>query len=124
MTAEALLFFNDCPERVPLYAAFDEALEARFGSLEPRVQKTQITYANPKVFACVSLPRRKGEKGLLVTLGLGRRVASDRVAVAVEPYPGRWTHHIPITSPEEIDGELMDWTEEACRFAQDKGKKR
>lgn len=122
MTGDGLLFFNDRPELIPLYAAFDEALEARFGLLEPRVGKTQITYADPKVFACVSLPRRKGEKGILVTLGLGRRLASPRVAVATEPYPGRWTCHIPVSKPEELDGELMGWVEEAYRFAREKGR--
>ncbi len=124
MTGDALLFFRDRPELVPLYAAFDEALEARFGIQEPRVQKTQITYGNPRVFACVSLPRRKGEAGILVSLGLDHREMSSRVAVAVEPYPGRWTHHIPVTAPEAVDGELMGWVEEAYRFAQSKGKGR
>jgi len=120
MTGEALMFFNDRPELVPLYAAFDEALEARFGPQEPRVQKTQITYVNPRVYACVSLPRRKGDGGILVTLGLGRRLSSPRVAIAAEPYPGRWTHHIPIAAPEEIDGELMEWVREAYGFARAK----
>lgn len=122
MTGDALLFFNGRPELVPLYAAFDEALEARFGPLEPRVGKTQITYTNPKVFACVSLPRKKGEKGILVSLGLGRRESSPRVTVAVEPYPGRWTNHIPVRTPEELDGELMGWVEEAYQFALTKGR--
>lgn len=117
VTGDALLFFNDRPQAVAAYAAFDEALERRFGPQEPRVQKTQITYTNPKVFACVSLPRRKGEEGILVSLGLGRREGSSRVAVASEPYPGRWTNHIPVHSPEEVDGELLAWVEEAYEFA-------
>ena len=122
MTGDALLFFNDCPQSIPLYTAFDEALKNRLGQVTIRVQKTQITYAAPRVFACVSRPRRKGESGVLVTLGLGRRERSPRVAIVVEPYPGRWTHHIPIVSPEEIDEQLMGWVEEACRFALEKGK--
>lgn len=122
MTGDALLFFNDHPRAVAVYAAFDEALEKRFGPQEPRVQKTQITYTNPRVFACVSLPRRKGEEGILVSLGLGRRESSQRVAVASEPYPGRWTNHIPVRTPEEVDGELMAWVEEAYFFAREKGR--
>ena len=122
MTGDALLFFNDCPQSIPLYAAFDEALKNRLGQVTIRVQKTQITHAAPRVFACVSRSRRNGESGILVTLGLGRRERSPRVAVAVEPYPGRWTHHIPIVSPEEIDEQLMGWVEEACRFAFEKRK--
>lgn len=122
MTGEELLFFNHRPEAVAVYAAFEEALKKRLGPLEPRVQKSQITYAAPKVFACVSLPRKKGESGILVSLGLGRREGSPRVAVAVEPYPGRWTNHIPVRTPGEVDGELMEWVEEAYHFALTKGR--
>lgn len=122
MTGEALLFFNDRPGAGAVYAAFDEAMERRFGPLEPRVQKTQITYTNPKVFACVSLPRKKGEEGILVSLGLGRRESSPRISIASEPYPGRWTNHITVHSPEEVDGELMGWVEEAYLFALAKGR--
>ena len=50
-------------------------------------------------------------------MGLHRRLDSPRVAVAVEPYPGRWTHHILLTAAEEADGELMDWLAEARDFA-------
>lgn len=121
MTGDAMFFFNDRPQALPVYAAFDEALEARFGPQTPRVQKTQITYGNPKVFACVSLPRKKGE-GILLSLGLSRRESSPRVVVASEPYPGRWTNHILVRTLEEIDAELMDWVEEAFQFALAKGR--
>ena len=120
MTGDELLFFNEYPQTVPLYAAFREALEARVGPVELRVQKSQITYINPRVFGCVSLPRlkRDREEGrLLVTFGLGRRVDSPRIAIATEPYPGRWTHHVLVGSVEEIDGELLGWVEEAYWFA-------
>lgn len=127
MDVDALLFFDKNPGTVPLYAAFDEALEARFGPQKPRVQKTQITYGNPKVYACVSLTKgkKKGwpENGILVTFGLGRRVDAPRIAVAVEPYPGRWTHHVVVGTTQEIDGELMGWVEEAYQFALAKRRK-
>ncbi len=121
ISGEELLFFDRTPQGVPLYAAFREAVAERWPETAVRVQKSQITYVNRHVFACASLARRrwKGfpEAGLLVTLGLNRRLSSPRVAVAVEPYPGRWTHHIPISRPEEIDGELLAWVEEAYQFA-------
>ena len=47
----------------------------------------------------------------------GRELKSGRVLAASEPYPGRWTHHIIISSPEEIDAELLDWLAEAREFA-------
>lgn len=126
MNGDGLLFFDKSPGAIPLYAAFDEALEVRFGPQEPRIQKTQITYGNPKVYACVSVTKgkKKGwpENGILVTFGLGRRLDLPRIAAAVEPYPGRWTHHVVVGAPGEIDGELMNWVEEAYQFS--KMKKR
>ena len=44
--------------------------------------------------------------------------------MAVEPYPGRWTHHILVRTPEEIDGELLAWIDEAYAFANAKGQMR
>lgn len=55
-----------------------------------------------------------------MTLGLGRRLESPRVAVAVEPYPGRWTHHILLTSESELDAEVRAWLHEAYDFAESK----
>ena len=42
---------------------------------------------------------------------------SSRIDIATEPYPNRWTHHVLISSIEEIDDELMSWIEEAAGFA-------
>ena len=55
-----------------------------------------------------------------MTVGLARKVESPRIAVATEPYPGRWTHHIVVSGLEEIDGELMGWIKEAAAFANQK----
>ena len=37
-----------------------------------------------------------------------------------EPYPGRWTVHIPIFDSKEIDKELLSWIQEAYLFAESK----
>ena len=56
----------------------------------------------------------------LATLGLGRRVEHPRILQAVEPYPGRWTHHVLVTEADQIDEELMGWLREAWDFAESK----
>ena len=56
----------------------------------------------------------------MVTLGLNRRLDSPRVAMAVEPYPGRWTHHFLLTEENQIDQELLGWFQEAWDFAESK----
>ena len=91
-------------------------------SVSIKVQKTQITFSNRRVFAAVSfLPARRAKDRpnpyITVTFGLNRRENSSRIDQAVEPYPGRWTHHLIIGSAEEIDDELMAWVREAYDFA-------
>ena len=122
MDPAVLFFFEKDPAALPLYEAFERAVRELVPDVGIKVQKTQITYTNPKVFAAVSLrpARRKAERPehfITVTLGLNRREGSPRVDQASEPYPGRWTHHLVIGSVEEIDAELMAWVREAYDFA-------
>lgn len=122
MDPAVLFFFEKDPAALPLYEAFEQAVCALVPNVEIRVQKTQITYTNPRVFAAVSfLPaRRKAlrpEHYITITLGLNRRLDSPRVDAASEPYPARWTHHLMISSAEEIDGELLEWVAEAAVFS-------
>lgn len=56
----------------------------------------------------------------VVTLGLPCPLASARVAVRTEPYPGRWTHHIVIGSAAELDDELFGWLDQAYAFSESK----
>ncbi|MCI6173467.1 MAG: DUF5655 domain-containing protein, partial [Clostridiales bacterium] len=41
---------------------------------------------------------------------------SERIALKTEPYSGRWTHHIVVSSPEELDEELLSWIKTAYTF--------
>ena len=116
MTADELLFFDSKPGLVPIYDALRQAL-GRYPDLRVKVSKTQISFYNRHLFAMASLPRRKGEDYLLVSFGLGRREGSGRVMQAVEAYPGRWTHHVPVHSPAGVDAELLAWIEGAYQFA-------
>ncbi|MDE6932745.1 MAG: hypothetical protein K2P37_08695 [Oscillospiraceae bacterium] len=125
MDPAVLFFFEKDPAALPLYEAFERAVRELVPDVGIKVQKTQITYTNPKVFAAVSLrpARRKAERPehfITVTLGLNRRLESPRVDAASEPYPARWTHHLMISSAGEIDGELLGWVAEAAAFSASK----
>ena len=122
--SDVLFFFEGKPLELSLYQELFRRMEQRFPEASVKVQKSQISFYGRHLFAAASLPvRRKKswpEHCLVVTVGLSHRLDSPRVAVATEPYPGRWTHHILISNETQIDGELLDWLREAWEFAESK----
>ena len=119
---DTLMFFEGHQDALDLYRTFEELLYAAFPIVNKRVQKTQITFFNRHVFACISFAKVKRKKELpegymVITLGLPVPLDSDRIAVKTEPYPNRWTHHIVISKPEELDDELVSWISAAYDFA-------
>lgn len=123
-TADAGMFFDGHPAELALYEALFRRMDGAFPEGTVKVQKSQISFYGRHLFGAASLPirRRKDwpERCLVVTVGLSHRLDSPRVAVAVEPYPNRWTHHVLIERPEQIDAELIGWLREAYEFSESK----
>ena len=120
-----MFFFDRHQGAYPLYACFQEKLLARFPESRIKVQKSQISYYNRHLYACVSFLKVKKKVELpedyfVLTLGLPAPLESDRVAAKTEPYPGRWTTHFVISDPSDLDEELFDWIGQAYQFAQAK----
>ena len=120
LSPEECLFFTGKPEEQALYEIFRSRLLTEVGEAHIKVSKSQITFSGKYGFAFVSHPRRKKDQGILVSFGLFHRQESERIQYASEPYPGRWTHHMLVRQPEEINDELMGWIQEAYWFANTK----
>ena len=122
--SDTLFFFDGHPAELALYEALFQKLDGAFPEGRVKVQKTQISFYGRHLFAAASLPIRRRKDWprtcLLVTAGLPYRPDSPRVAVAAEPYPGRWTCHIPVSEERQIDAELLGWLREAWDFAESK----
>ena len=119
------MFFDAHRDTLPIFTALEATLYEHFPEMQKRVQKTQVTYYHKHVFACVSFARvrRKTElpeSWLTLTLGLPYALDSERVAAKTEVYPGRWTTHLVIGTPEELDEELLSWIEQAYVFSERK----
>lgn len=117
-----LQFFDAHPGALPLYEAFKTCVTDLVPDVRIKVQKTQISFYNRHLFACVSFARIRKKKNcpdnyIVVTFGLEHKAESPRIDIATEPYPNRWTHHVLITDPAEIDYELMSWIKEASLFS-------
>ena len=122
--SDVLFFFDGKPLELSLYDTLFRRMETEFPDASVKGQKSQISFYGRYLFGAVSLPvrRRKSwpEHCIVVTIGLSCRKESPRVAVAVEPYPGRWTHHVVICEKAQIDDELLEWLREAWEFAESK----
>lgn len=121
MGEEERAFLDRMPQMLEVYQALREKVVKAYPDTQFKVSKTQISFRNRYVFAMVSLPWRKvkgwPKEYLLVSFGLAYEKKSPRIVQAVEAYPNRWTHHLLLTEPEQVDRELMDWIGEAYRFA-------
>ena len=127
MLEGAEAYFRREPELFDLYQAAEALLLAMEG-VSGEVQRSQITFrAFGRDFAALSVPYRRKKEWpdhcLLLTFGLGYPLNSPRIAVQVEPYPGRFTHHMLLTRQEELDGEVLGWLEEARAFSASKRAK-
>ena len=127
MDNDVLFFFGDRVDALPIYERLENAILTRIPDVKIKAAKTQITFANRRGFAFVSFnPCRRAKDcpavWMTVTFGLGCRKESPRIDAATEPYPGRWTHHVMVGTPDEIDEELLGWILEAVAFSDTKGR--
>ena len=122
MSPDELLFFNEHPGALEIYAALRKALCAAGEDVRVEVKKTQISFFNRHMYAAVSfLPVRPARERpaafITLTFGLRYRLDSPRVGAAAEARPGRWTHHVLISREEDIDKELLAWAAESAAAA-------
>ena len=122
---DILLFFDRHQGAYPLYAEFSDMLFSHFPDTMVKVQKSQISFYNRHLYACVSFLRVKKKAELpdnyfVLTLGLPNPLESRRVAAKTEPYPGRWTTHFVISSETDLDEELFAWITQAYEYAKAK----
>ena len=123
--ADVLLFFEGRAKARETYGALERFLYGAFPDVRRRAQKTQITFSNRHVFACVSFARvkRKAELPdgyLVLTLGLPAPLGTERAAVRTEPYPGRWPHHFVLSGPGDLDADMRAWITQSYAFADSK----
>ena len=91
----------------------------RWPEVQIVTQKSQVGLSDPRPFCAMYPPRAAKDRkthALGFSLFLPRPVDSPRIAMTVEPYPGRWTNHMVLSSPEDLDEELWQWMAEARRF--------
>lgn len=115
-------FFARKPDLLPTVRALLSGALERWPETEIVTQKSQVTLRGPRPFCALSLhvrfPRQRVPDPSYVTLSLflPRLLANLRGGAAAEPYPGRFTNHLPLFSPRDLDEELWTWVDEARLF--------
>ena len=122
MYSDELLFFDKHKEAFPIYDMLAKRIVSEIENVTVKVQKSQRSFYNKHLFACVSFARVRKKKDcppayIVVTFGLNYRLDSPRIEIATEPYPHRWTHHLMIAKPDEVNDELVGWIKEAAAFS-------
>jgi hypothetical protein len=91
--------FSERPGAFMLFEKVRLFIES-IGPVTMEATKTQVSFGTTRKFAWVWLPqiytKKRPENSITLTFDLGRPITHDRIAEAVEPRPGRWTHHVII----------------------------
>lgn len=118
-TNEIEAYFAADSAVVPLYKSI-ESLMFALGEVTRKVQKTQISFSSGKGFAYVWLPIHKvkgrPEHYIVLSFSQPQQIVSPRIVETAEPYPGRWMHHLILSTQEDLDEELLGWLREAYNF--------
>lgn len=62
--------------------------------------------------------KEQPQDSIVLAIGLRRRVKDKRIKESVEPYPGRFTHHIVIERGSQLDSKVKQWLREAYLASQ------
>lgn len=108
-------YFGANKESRRLFDCLRERVES-LGPVQILVQQSQVAFRRNKSFAYAWMPgkylRGRGAP-LVLTIGFRRRDLSPRWKEIVEAAPGRFTHHMEIHSPDDIDDQVCVWLQEA-----------
>jgi hypothetical protein len=97
---------------------FDEVWRtaSSLGPLELRVTKSQVALVRDKPFAWVWIPAmylRRDSALLVLTFSFREPRPWSRWKEIYEAAPRRFTHHLELWSPEDVDEEVRAWLQEA-----------
>jgi hypothetical protein len=112
---EVTEFFAGRDESARIFEALRTVVD-ELGATELRVTKSQIAFRRHKAFAWAWVPGmylRGDQAPLVLSLSLQRNDSSSRWKEVVEPTPGRFTHHLELTSISDIDDQVRTWLQEA-----------
>ena len=108
--------FEGRPQAFRLFLAVRRYIES-VGPVEVAATKTQVSFGVKTKFAWVWLPqlwiKKRPQESITLAFDLDSEVKDARIAAAVEPSPGRWTHHVVIDRESDLDDKVKGWLRQA-----------
>ncbi len=112
--------FKGRPGAYKLFQLIEKHIKT-FGAIKVEAKKTQVSFSTTRKFAWVWLPqmwiRKQPQESITLTFALKCRIRNRQIKKAVEPYPGRWTHHVVIERPANLTKDVRMWLREAYEQA-------
>jgi len=109
-----------------LFRLVDDYIE-RLGPVEVVPRKTQVGFRRARMFAWVWLPqmwiKKQPESSITLSFSMDHRVEDPRIKASLEPYPGRFTHHVVITRASKLDTKVKRWLHTAYALAGRTGRR-
>jgi uncharacterized protein (DUF1697 family) len=119
--------FEGRPAAFRLFEVVRKYLES-LGPVEVSPSKTQVSFGLRTKFAWVWLPqmwiKKQPEDSITVTFDAPAQIKDRRIKQSVQPRPGRWTHHVVIRKPSDLDASVKRWLKEAYGSGQVDRRKR
>ncbi len=112
-------FFSDKALPKQLFEAVRQEVEA-IGETTLRITKSQIAFRRQRSFAAVWMPEqylKREAAPLVLSVFTKARIKSSRWKEVVEPIPSRFTHHLELKDPDDIDEEVISWLRQAWETA-------
>jgi hypothetical protein len=112
-------FFDGVPLGAHAFG-WTSGVVAGLGPAVVRLTRTQVTFRHRIGFAWIWLPGTwlaHPHAPVVLSLGLRQPIESTRWKQVVEPYPGRWMHHLELLDPAELDDEVAGWVAAAYHAA-------
>lgn len=123
---EVKSFFSGQPERLALFQAMERMIQS-IGPAIITVSMTQISFSAKTQFAWIWMPLPTSKKrplhSLVLSFGCGRRIEDEQIVEAIEPYPGKWTHHVIIAEEADLTESVREWLGEAYHFSKTRGNR-
>lgn len=118
--------FGGLPQARGLYDLVEGFIRS-LGRVEVVPRRTQVGFRHLRMFAWVWLPqmwiKKQPSESITLGFGLDHRVSDRRIKQSVEPYPGRFTHHVVILRASDFDAAVRGWVREAYKQAARPGRR-